>query len=224
MSAAAILLAAGRGERLGSDTPKAFADLEGRPLLLHALDVVRRSPEIATIVVTATPGWEGRVAALVGEGPVVVTGGETRQRSVAAAVAALTERKEPDVIVCHDVARPRATSRLFQAVIAALKDAEGAIPVIPIVDTLKRVKEGVVLETLSRDGLVRVQTPQAFRSEALVRAHRDADLGGESATDDAMLLERAGMRVAVVPGEADNIKITTSDDLRLAALLGRQRD
>jgi 2-C-methyl-D-erythritol 4-phosphate cytidylyltransferase len=98
---------------------------------------------------------------------------------------------------------------------------DGAIPVIPIVDTLKRVKDREVVETVPREGLVRVQTPQAFRATALARAHREADLGGEDATDDAMLLERLGLRVAVVPGEPENIKITTSHDLRLASLLGR---
>jgi 2-C-methyl-D-erythritol 4-phosphate cytidylyltransferase len=219
MSAAAILLAAGRGERLGSDVPKAFAELDGRPLLLHSLDVVRSSPGITSIVVAAPPGWEGRVQALVGDGSRVVTGGETRQGSVAAALEAIGEQEDAGVVVCHDVARPLATASLFQAVVGALDGFDGAIPVIPIVDTLKRVKEDEVVETVSRAGLVRVQTPQAFGWAALTRAHRDADLGGEDATDDAMLLERVGLRVAAVPGEPDNIKVTTPADLRLAALL-----
>jgi 2-C-methyl-D-erythritol 4-phosphate cytidylyltransferase len=221
MSAAAILLAAGRGERLGSDVPKAFAELDGRPLLLHSLEIVRSAPSITSVVVTAPPGWEGRVQALVGDGPRVVTGAETRRGSVAAALETLMGQEAPDVVVCHDVARPRATPRLFEAVVAALHDVDGAIPVVPIVDTLKRVKDREVVETVSREGLVRVQTPQAFRATALARAHREADLGGEDATDDAMLLERVGLRVAVVPGEPENIKITTRHDLRLASLLGR---
>jgi 2-C-methyl-D-erythritol 4-phosphate cytidylyltransferase len=223
MSVAAILLAAGRGERLGSDVPKAFAELDGRPLLLHALDVVRSLPAITSVVVTAPPGWEGRVQALAGEGARVVTGGETRQGSVAAGLGLLMDRDDPEVIVCHDVARPRATSRLFEAVLAALEGVDGAVPGIPLVDTLKRVKDGEVIETVPREGLVRVQTPQAFRAQALARAHADGGPGGERATDDAMLLERAGFRVAVVPGEPGNIKITTPEDLRLAALLENAR-
>ena len=220
MSAAAILLAAGRGERLGSNVPKAFAELDGRPLLVHSLEIVRSAPSITSVIVAAPPGWEGRVQALVGEGPRVVTGGETRRDSVAGALGTLMGEEGPDVVVCHDVARPRATSRLFEDVVAALERADGAIPVIPIVDTLKRVKDREVVETVPREGLVRVQTPQAFRSTALERAHREADLGGEDATDDSMLLERVGLRVAIVPGEPGNIKITTPDDLRLAGLLG----
>ncbi len=149
----------------------------------------------------------------------MVTGGETRQRSVSAALEALRDREDPEVVVCHDVARPLASSRLFQAVVSALEGSDGAIPVIPIVDTLKRVKDREVAETVSREGLVRVQTPQAFRSAALGRAHREAGPGVEGASDDALLLEQLGMRVATVPGEPDNIKITTPDDLRLAALL-----
>lgn len=227
MSAAAILLAAGRGERLGSNVPKAFAELDGRPLLLHSLEIVRSVPSITSVVVAAPPGWEGRIEALVGDGPRVVTGGETRRDSVVAALGTLMGQGGPEVVVCHDVARPRATPRLFEAVVAALAGedgedgADGAIPVIPIVDTLKRVKDREVVETVSREGLVRVQTPQAFRSAALVRAHRDADLRGGEATDDSMLLERVGLRVAIVPGEPGNIKITTPEDLRLAVLLGR---
>jgi 2-C-methyl-D-erythritol 4-phosphate cytidylyltransferase len=223
MSAAAILLAAGRGERLGSDVPKALAELDGRPLLLHSLDVVRSSASISSVLVAAPLGWEGRVQALVGDGASVVTGGETRQASVAAALQALGDQKDEAVVVSHDVARPLATAQLFDAVIAALDGFDGAIPVIPIVDTLKRVREDEVVETVSREGLVRVQTPQAFRWAVLARAHASADPGGEFATDDAMLLERLGLRVAAVPGDPDNIKITTPADLRLAGLLRNAR-
>ena len=221
MTAAAVLLAAGRGERLGSDVPKAFVELDERPLLLHSLEAIRSSTTFVLVVVTAPPGWEGRAAALAGQGALVVTGGDTRQRSAAAALEGLEQRPDIDVIVCHDVARPLATTRLFESVVKALADADGAVPVIPVVDTLKRVEGARVLETVPRDGVVRVQTPQAFRREALVRAHADA--GSEDATDDAALLERIGLRVAAVEGEPDNIKITLPEDLRLASLLRRKR-
>lgn len=224
MRIAAILLAAGRGERLGTDAPKAFTELDGRPLLLHSFDAVRSSLEGAAVVVTVPQDWEARTSALVGNGARVVTGGDTRQRSVAVALEAIGHDEEPDVIVCHDVARPFATAALFGAVVGALEGdggADGAIPVIDVADTLMRVDDGHVVETIPRKGIVRVQTPQAFRYEALVRAHREA--GDEGATDDASLLERIGLRVATVEGEADNIKITTLEDLRLAHMIGRSR-
>ena len=226
MKVAAVLLAAGRGERLGFHVPKAFVELDGRPLLLHSFDVVRDSVAAADIVVTVPASWEARTSALVGDDARVVTGGGTRQRSVAAALEAVMEGGEPDVIVCHDVARPFASAALYEAVIAVLESdvgADGAIPVIPIVDTLKRVDGGHVVETIPRDGIVRVQTPQAFRFAWLARAHREAGPPKDPATDDASLLERIGRRVATVEGETDNIKITTEEDLRLATSIGRSR-
>ena len=221
MSVAAILLAAGRGERLGSDVPKAFVELDGRPLLLYSMDVIRRIPDVAFVVVTAPSGWEGRASALAGQGALVVTGGDTRQRSVAAALEGLAERPDLDVVLCHDVARPLASGGLFGSVVKALAEADGAVPVVPVVDTLKRVDGERVLETVPRDRLVRVQTPQAFRREALVRAHGEA--ASEDATDDAALLERIGLRVAAVDGEHDNIKITEPQDLALASFLRSRR-
>lgn len=221
MSVAAILLAAGRGERLGSEVPKAFVELDGRPLLLYSLDVIRSTPAVAFVVVAAPAGWEGRASALAGQGALVVTGGDTRQRSVAAALEGLVDRPDLDVVVCHDVARPLASTGLFESVVKALSDADGAIPVVPVVDTLKRVEGGRVLDTVPRDRLVRVQTPQAFRGEALVRAHGGA--ASEDATDDAALLERIGLRVAAVHGEHGNIKITEPEDLQLASFLRSHR-
>ena len=223
MTAAGILLAAGSGERLGSSVPKAFVEMDGRPVLLYSLDVVRSSRAITDIVVTVPSGWEGRASALAGAGIRVVTGGDTRQRSVAAALRSLEDTPDLDVVVCHDVARPLATAGLLETVVNALQDADGAVPVIPMVDTVKRVEDGRVVETIPRGGMVRVQTPQAFRFQALLRAHRDAAPWDEVATDDSALLERIGLRVVAVEGEPDNIKITTPADLQLAALLRRRR-
>lgn len=218
MTAAAILLAAGRGERLGSDVPKAFVELGGRPLLAHSLDVLRGSPSIEDLVVVAPPGWEDRTREIVGDAA-VVTGGATRTRSVSQGIAALADRGGLDAVVCHDAARPLASPQLLAAVLGALGPAEGAVPAVPVGDTLKRVVDGRVSETLSRDGIVAVQTPQAFRWEALRRAHQEAERDGADATDDAALLERIGLEVAVVPGEPRNIKITRPEDLELAAAL-----
>jgi 2-C-methyl-D-erythritol 4-phosphate cytidylyltransferase len=149
----------------------------------------------------------------------VVGGGQTRQDSVRRGLETLPEAF--DVVVCHDVARPLASTALFEAVLDGLAGVEGAVPSVPLADTVKRVEDGMVAETLPRDALVLVQTPQAFSREALAAAHRAADADGFAGTDDAALLERAGFRVAVVPGDPVNIKITRSEDLRVASALAR---
>jgi 2-C-methyl-D-erythritol 4-phosphate cytidylyltransferase len=146
----------------------------------------------------------------------VVIGGDTRSASVRAGLDAVPS--DCDVVVVHDAARPLATKALFESVLAAVAaGADAAIPAVAVTDTVKRVVDGQVVETLDRDQLVAVQTPQAFRTGVLRAAHA---LGSE-ATDDAALVEAAGGRVVVVPGELDNLKITTRRDLDIAALLDR---
>jgi 2-C-methyl-D-erythritol 4-phosphate cytidylyltransferase len=225
MNAAAILLAAGRGERLGEDTPKAFVDLQGRPLLSHAVDSATGCAAISLVVVAVPRGFEERALAHVahlGERARVVVGGASRQGSVAAALGVLATHGGPvDAVVVHDVARPLATAALFDAVLDGLAVADGVVPGIPVSDTIKRVRRGVVAETLLRDELVAVQTPQAFRRAALERAHAAARGDGVEATDDAALLERIGARVAVVAGNPRNIKVTGPEDLTVASLLVR---
>ena len=217
MRAVALLLAAGRGERLAGDRPKAFLEVGGRTLLEHAVAAVEACPDVEGHVVAVPEGWEQeaeRIGRRSGKHLAVVRGGPSRRASVGAAMAAVPEGI--DVVVCHDVARPLASPELFSAVLAPLDRADGAIPVLPVSDTVKRVAEGAVLETVPREGLALAQTPQAFRREALQAAHaRDTGEG----TDDAVLLERAGFRVAVVPGEPSNLKITVPEDLRLARAL-----
>ncbi len=144
----------------------------------------------------------------------VVAGGPTRQQSVRCGLSAVGP--EADVVVCHDAARPFATAGLFARVLAGLIGADGAIPVIPVPDTLKRIRDGLAVETIPRAEVVLTQTPQAFAGASLQAAHDRAATDGVEATDDAMLLEAAGLRVAVVEGEAGNFKITTSEDLRRA--------
>lgn len=214
MSVAAILLAAGRGERLG--TPKGFVQLEGRPLLALSLETVRRCASIDSVVVVVAEEYRERARDLAGPDAAIVVGGETRQRSSRAGVEAV-----PDVdhVVVHDVARPLAPPSLFDDVLAALDDAAGAVPGVPVSDTVKRVLGGRVAETLRRDELVAVQTPQAFRAEALRRAHARAVDEGFEGTDDASLLEHAGLPVAVVRGDPRNLKITDPHDLAVASLL-----
>lgn len=211
--AVAIVLAAGSGERLGADVPKAFAPLAGRPLLLHAVENLLAADEIFSAVVAVPDGWEARARAMLGpeERCVVVTGGSTRTASVRNALAAIDPSVE--VIVCHDAARALAPPSLVAVTIAALDDADGAIPALPVTDTVKRVVDGIVSRTEPRDGLVAVQTPQAFRAAALREAHSRSD---EGFTDDAMALELAGFRVRVVPGDPLAHKITTTEDLAWA--------
>jgi 2-C-methyl-D-erythritol 4-phosphate cytidylyltransferase len=218
----AVLVGGGRGERLSGQDPKAFARLDGRTLLERAVSTVEACSRIEGFVVVAPEGWEGRARTIVGPRDRladVVAGGETRQDSVRRGVDALPESL--DVVICHDVARPMATPRLFDAVVDGLAGVDGAVPSLPMADTVKRVDDGMVAETVARDGLVLVQTPQAFRREALIAAHRAAEADGFVATDDAALLERAGFRVAVVPGDPTNIKITRPEDLRVASALAR---
>ena len=222
MAVGAILLGGGRGERLSGPDPKAFASLKGRTLLERAVTAAESCSRVEGFVVVAPEGWEARARTVVGPRPglvQVVAGGGTRQDSVRRGLDALPEAF--DVVICHDVARPIALPTLFEAVLEGLAGVDGAVPSVPLADTVKRVEEGLVAETLHRDGLVTVQTPQAFRRAALVEAHRAAEADGFAGTDDAALLERAGFRVAVVPGDPANIKITRPEDLPVASALVR---
>jgi 2-C-methyl-D-erythritol 4-phosphate cytidylyltransferase / 2-C-methyl-D-erythritol 2,4-cyclodiphosphate synthase len=219
---AVILVAAGRGERLGSHVPKAFVSLAGRPILEHAAKSALGCSEVATLIAVVPPGWEDEArGVLQGVGPcAVLAGGATRQGSVRAALA--FEATSSDVLVCHDAARPFASSALFEAVVAALADADGAVPILPLVDTVKRVQGSAVASTETRSDLVLAQTPQAFRAAALRDAHERAEREGVELTDDAAALERAGFRVSAVAGEPRNFKITTPEDLERAEAIAAE--
>lgn len=199
----AIVVAGGEGRRFGA--PKQFALLAGRPAVAWAVAAARSAVDRVVLVVPDVGvGSESHGA------DVVVAGGTSRARSVRAGLAAVPASAE--IVVVHDAARPLASTSLFHAVVAAvLSGADGAVPGIAVVDTVKRVAKGRVVETLDRADLVAVQTPQAFRASVLRRAH--AELG--EATDDAGLLERIGAAVAVVDGEATNVKLTQVADLAL---------
>jgi 2-C-methyl-D-erythritol 4-phosphate cytidylyltransferase len=208
-----VLVAAGSGERLGADRPKAFAALGGRPLLAESLERLDRSDWVDAIVVVAPPGWE-EPSILVAEEIVaskvasVATGGATRAESVRAGLNEVAP--EALVVVVHDAARPLVTDDLLRRVLEPLGQWDGAVPGLPVADTVKRVRGDEIVETLDRDGLVAVQTPQAVRADVL----RDAfsgDLAG--ATDCASLVERSGRRVCVVDGDPNLVKVTTRGDL-----------
>ena len=216
----ALLVAAGAGERLGIDRPKAFAELRGRPLLAESLDRLDRCPWIDAIVVAAPEGWEEPVILLTEELAATkvvscVTGGATRAESVRAALADVAE--EAVVVLVHDAARPLLEDAVVERVLGPLAEGfDGAVPALPLADTVKRAERGVVVETVPRDDLVGAQTPQAFLAPTLRRAF-DGDVSG--ATDCASLVERAGGRVAVVEGDPRLLKVTTPADLALVEML-----
>ncbi len=218
MTAVALIVAAGRGERLGSSGPKALVALSGRPMLEWSVEALRAAPAIGTIVV-ALPG---EALDACPAGCVAVAGGAERSHSVRAALAAAPA--QADVVLVHDAARPLVTPALVERCLAALDEDDGpwdaAIAAAPVTDTVKRAVDGVhVSETLVRSELWAVQTPQVFRRAALERALARTDAELAQATDDAMLVEQDGGRVRVVQAPAENLKVTTAVDLRLAELV-----
>jgi len=203
---AAILVAAGSGSRFGADTPKQFLSIAGRPVIRHAAEALAREVALLQPVGDAAP----IVAALAGLDHLpAVPGGATRQASVLAGLEALAV-DAPDIVLVHDAARPFIPAGTIPALLAALDTVPGAIPAVPVADTLKRGDDGKITATVPREGLFRAQTPQAFRFPLLLDLHRRAPAG---ATDDAAILEAAGYAVALVPGAEDNIKLTYAEDL-----------
>jgi 2-C-methyl-D-erythritol 4-phosphate cytidylyltransferase len=218
----ALVVAAGAGTRLGIDRPKAFAQLGGRPLLAESLERLDGCPWVDAIVVAAPAGWEEPAILLAEElatSKVVacVTGGESRPESVHAALGEVSE--DALVVLVHDAARPLLEDALVERVLEPLSQGfDGAVPVLPVSDTLKRVENGAVAETVTRVGLVGAQTPQAFLAQALQGA-----FAGDvtDATDCASLVERVGGRVAAVDGDPRLVKVTTPADLALVEALLR---
>ena len=220
MTASAIIVAAGSGLRLGSSVPKAFVKIGGRTMLSYSLAAVGQVSSIRELVIAVPEGFENAAraeAAAAGLGvPVKITpGGIERQDSVRLALGLTSSVSE--LVVVHDAARPLAAPAIFEACIDRAARAGGAIAAIPVADTLKRVADPdcAIAATVARAGLWQAQTPQAFRRELLVAAHRRAVSEGIVATDDAELVERTGVRVEVVEGSTANIKITTPSDLAI---------
>ena len=221
MSVWAILAAAGRGERLGLDRPKAFAKLNDRPLIAESLERLEASEWIERIVVAAPPGWEEPcilVAEEVAAGKVAetVTGGGTRTDSVRSALAEVPEQAA--LIVVHDAARPLVTDEVIERVITALEGGwDAVVPALSLTDTVKRVEGDAVMDTLDRDGLVAAQTPQAFVAAALRDALSTLQQSVANSPDCAALVEARGGRVRVVPGDRRLVKVTEPADLELVA-------
>lgn len=221
MSAVALVVAAGRGERLGTGGPKAFVMCGGRPMLEWSIDALKAVPEIGHIVVATPPGIEAPA------GTTGVFGGDERSHSVR---AALHHTLAGDPVLVHDAARPLVTPEIIRATLAGLDaEADAAIAAAPVVDT---IKEGAaapaggfatVTRTLDRSGLWAIQTPQVFRRDVLERALAQPHEILAGATDDASLVESMGGTVRLVESPRENFKITTPEDLKLADLLLRSR-
>jgi 2-C-methyl-D-erythritol 4-phosphate cytidylyltransferase len=212
----AVLAAAGRGERLGSDRPKAFARLGGRPLLAESLERLEGSDWIDQIVIAAPPDWE-EPSILVAEEIAAtkvssaVTGGASRSESVRLALEDVPE--DAAVVLVHDAARPLVPEEVIERVLAPLSEGwDAVVPAVPLADTVKRVEGDRVVETLPRADLVSVQTPQAFPADALRRAVA-GDVSG--ATDCSSLVEASGGRVKWVEGDPKLVKVTNAHDLAL---------
>jgi 2-C-methyl-D-erythritol 4-phosphate cytidylyltransferase len=219
--AVALIVAAGRGERLGSGRPKALVTLAGRPMLEWSVDALRAVGAVQRLVIALPEG----VSVDLGEGVVTVPGGTTRSRSVREALRA---SGDGDPVIVHDAARPLATPELFARALDELErtGADAAIAAAPVSDTIKQVADDghTVQRTLDRRRLWAVQTPQVFRRDALARALSEAsDELLAAATDDAWLVERAGGAVHVVRSDPHNVKVTSPIDLELAELMLSQR-
>ncbi|HCP01233.1 MAG: bifunctional 2-C-methyl-D-erythritol 4-phosphate cytidylyltransferase/2-C-methyl-D-erythritol 2,4-cyclodiphosphate synthase [Alphaproteobacteria bacterium] len=224
----ALIVAAGRGSRMPGESPKQYQDLCGRTILRHALEAFVIHPDITDIRAVIHPEDANRyVAATRGLtlAPPVI-GGKTRQESVHNGLAALASGTAPEQVLIHDSARPFVSLALIDRVIGALSTADGAIPTLPVNDTVKRAAEGRIAATLDREGLHLAQTPQGFCFPALLEAHnRAAADRSVSYTDDASIAEAAGLHVAAVDGDVANIKITHVDDMsRAAAWLRGERE
>jgi 2-C-methyl-D-erythritol 4-phosphate cytidylyltransferase/2-C-methyl-D-erythritol 2,4-cyclodiphosphate synthase len=215
---AALIVAAGSGTRAGGDIPKQYTTLGGLSILQRSIDAFVASgsiSEIRTVIHAEAQGLY--TASLSGEPAVLgppVTGGASRQASVRAGLEAILP-SSPDIVLIHDAARPFVSGAVIRRVVNALATSAGAIPGLPVADTLKRAHaDGTIGATVPREGLWRAQTPQGFRFSAILEAHRRAaEAGRDDFTDDAAIAEWAGLQVALVDGEPQNVKITTAADI-----------
>lgn len=222
-----VIVAGGSGSRTGSAELKQFRWVAGKPALLHSVQAFMARPDVAVVVAVLPKAYAADPPPWLFQCDVdrllVSVGGRERQESVWNGLEDMPE--EVRVVVVHDAARPLVTDETIERVIAKAREGVGAIAALPVVDTLKEVDEqGNIIRTVPRAGLWRAQTPQAFPRELLERAHIDAKRAGESATDDAALLERLGLPVVVVRGSERALKITDESDFQRADALSMLPD
>jgi 2-C-methyl-D-erythritol 4-phosphate cytidylyltransferase len=223
---AVVVPAGGRGTRLGGRVPKQFMRLGGKPILVTTVGRFVAHPAVVLVVVAAPSphlARARRVLAQVSRRVIVdvVEGGRERQESVWRGLQAIPD--DADIVLIHDAVRPFVTRSLIDAVLDATAETGAAVCACPIAETVKRVEDGLVQQTVDRRGLWAVQTPQGFRADLLREAHDKARRDGVVGTDDAMLVERLGHPVRVVPGLAENMKITTPEDLSRAGAVLRSK-
>lgn len=219
MAASALVPAAGRGERFGKPVNKVLWEVAGKPVLAHTLAVFESCEAVGeVIVVTAESDVEAveRIAGRFGFSKVkaVVPGGAQRQDSVSRGL----DRVTGDIVAIHDAARPLVTCEIIERSIAEAARSGACIAAVPVIDTIKSARDGVVDATVDRSNLHAVQTPQTFRTDLIRAAYERAYADGVYATDDAALVERVGTKVSIVPGSYDNIKMTTPEDLDLISM------
>ena len=222
----AIIPAAGTGKRMGSEIPKQFLPLAGVPIIFHTINRFSQCKDIDVIIVALAEDEIPTFGDQTSNYPIsktmhLVPGGKERSDSIKNALQACAALN-PEIVVVHDAVRPFVTASQISAVIARAKETGAAILALPSVDTLKEVSDGFITKTLDRKTIFRAQTPQAFRYELLLNANEQAradNISSELMTDDSLLVERLGVAIAIVEGSANNIKITTQEDMKLAGKL-----
>jgi len=225
---AAIVVAAGQGTRFGSDIPKQFLLLQNRPLIVHTLERLQNAAVISQIVIVAGKDWVPYLGReIVGRFnfdkiSAIVPGGKERQDSVLAGLQALPTPHE--VVIVHDAVRPLFSLNLLERVITGCNTFDACVPGLPSRDTVKRIDGDRIVETVPRESLRLVQTPQAFRYQTLLQAFAQAAETNFYSTDEAALVEKFGGNVGWVEGEETNLKITTPRDLQIAEVFIRQND
>lgn len=227
--ATALIVAAGRGERLGSDGPKAFVPLAGRPMIAWSIDAFNGVQAIDRVVVAVPPGWAPRteLEATALAGAIVCEGGSERSMSVLNALAASGGGADCEPILVHDAARPLLTVDLIERMVAAVSGengSEAAVAAAPVADTIRVAGAGgTAVSTPDRATLRAVQTPQAFRRRTLERALAQGEAKLAAATDDASLVEMLGIAVTLIDAPSENFKVTNPTDLKLAELVLAER-
>ncbi|MBU1125776.1 MAG: 2-C-methyl-D-erythritol 4-phosphate cytidylyltransferase [Candidatus Omnitrophica bacterium] len=225
MRVTAIVLAAGKGERFKSRIPKPLVKIDSQPLIIKSLNLLSQCPFLHELIIVVNAQNQAEIASVIRRFSIprvrsLVRGGKRRQDSVRNALRMVSHHS--DVVLIHDAARPFIDRKILERVLRQVKKSNAAIAGVPVKATVKRVSaDGVVRETLPREQLWEIQTPQAFKKDLLLRAYRAH--GNDEVTDDAMLVEKLGVKVSVVMGAYKNIKITTPEDLIIAQSIAESR-